>query len=39
MGVGPLAGRREMGLNWDDFASPENKPKDEGFASDCSKVL
>lgn len=34
-----LAGRREMGPKWNNFASPENEPEDEAFASDYSKVL
>lgn len=28
-----------MGPKWNNFASPENEPEDEGFAGDCSKVL
>jgi len=31
-------GRREMGPNWNGFASRENKPKAEGSASGCDPV-
>jgi len=32
-------GRREVGPNWNNFASLENEPKAEGVASGCGKTL